>query len=790
MKTLHQILVVIVIIIFCSCAKQKVFTEKDIQIIPKPAELQLSNGVFEFSENTKFVVADDFQKEISNALISKFEKAAGWKPEMTNIVPNSNYVQFNVDDTLKDEAYQLTVSKDNINITAKDNAGFIYGLETIRQLLPTAIESNDLVSNTEWIIPALTIKDQPRFQYRGLMLDVSRHFFNVDYVKKTIDRLAMHKMNVLHLHLVDDQGWRIEIKKYPKLTEVGAYRNGTIVGHYPGSENENKREGGFYTQEEIKDIVAYASKKNVTIIPEIELPGHSSAAIAAYPYLSCFPEEPTTVPHNMMSETSKELQEKGQIKIVQESWGVFKDIYCAGNEETFTFLEDVLSEVLPLFPSKYIHVGGDEAIKPHWEICPKCQKRIKEEGLKDEHELQSYFIERIEQFVNSKGKKIIGWDEILEGGLAPQATVMSWRGTKGGIEAAEQGHDVIMTPGTHCYFDHCQGPENEEPLSIGGYTPISKVYQFDPVVDTMTPEEANYVLGGQANLWSEYITITQHSEYMIFPRLAAMAEALWSPKESRDWNDFSPRIESMFKRYDYLGINYAKSMYLITPKVSVDLDKKAVYLSLKNEFTNADIRYVLGDKNLDETAAKYTDSIEIKETTIIKASLFKNNKPVGKTFTDTITFHKAVAQKVEYITPYSDDYKGAGAFGMVNALRGTENFHDGQWQAWLGDDMGVIINLDEEQSIQQVKVGSIENQGSDIYFPISVKVYVSEDGNTYEEVGKVDRSFAINSNTELKDFIIDFKPVKAKFVKVIAANLKITPSGGKAWLFIDEIIVE
>ncbi len=789
MKTLKQVLALIVVAVFCSCAKQKVFTEKDIQIIPKPAELQLSNGIFEFSENTKFVVVNDFQKEISNALINKFEKAAGWKPEVSDVAPKSNYVQFKVDDSFENEAYKLDVNNENVTITAKDNAGFIYGLETIRQLLPVAIESKDVVINTEWIIPNLTIKDKPRFQYRGLMLDVSRHFFNVDYVKKTIDRLEMLKMNVLHLHLVDDQGWRIEIKKYPKLTEVGAYRNGTIVGHYPGSENDNKREGGFYTQEEIKDIVAYAAKRNVTIIPEIELPGHSSAAIAAYPYLSCFPEEPTTVPHNMMSETSKELQEKGQIKIVQESWGVFKDIYCAGKENTFTFLENVLTEVLPLFPSKYIHIGGDEAIKPHWKICPNCQKRMKDEGLKDEHELQSYFIERIEKFVNSKGKKIIGWDEILEGGLAPQATVMSWRGTKGGIEAAEQSHDVIMTPGTHCYFDHCQGPENEEPLSIGGYLPISKVYQFDPVVETMTPEEAKYVLGGQANLWSEYIPTTEHSEYMIFPRLAAMSEALWSPKESRDWDDFSSRIETMFKRYDYLGINYAKSMYLITSEVSVDLDKKAVYISLKNEFPNPDIRYVLGDKPMDETATKYTDSIALNETTIVKASLFKNNKPVGKVFTDTIKFHKAVAHKVTYLIPYSDNYKGAGAFGMVNALRGTENFHDGQWQAWLGDDMGIIIDLEKEQTIHQVTVGSIESQGSGIYFPTSVKVYVSEDGESYKEVGHIERPFAINSKAELKDFKIDFDPIKAKFVKVMATNLKTTPSGGDAWLFVDEILV-
>ncbi|GGK23989.1 beta-hexosaminidase [Yeosuana aromativorans] len=644
MKLVHQILMATLLTVFFACEKQKMFTEKDIQIIPKPAELKLSEGAFEFSEATKFVVANDFQKEISKALISKFEKAAGWKPEVSELAPKSNYVQFNVDDSFENEAYKLDVNNERITITAKDNSGFAYALETIRQLLPVAIESNDVVSNTEWIIPTLVIKDQPRFQYRGLMLDVSRHFFGTDYIKKTIDRLAMLKMNVLHLHLVDDQGWRIEIKKYPKLTEVGAYRNGTIVGHFPGSENDNKRDGGFYTQEQIKDIVAYATKKGITIVPEIELPGHSSAAIAAYPYLSCFPDEPTEVPNGMMSKKSKEQQENGHPKIVQESWGIFKDIYCAGKEDTFTFLEDVLSEVLPLFPSKYIHVGGDEAIKPHWKTCPNCQKRMKEEGLKDEHELQSYFVERIEKFVNSKGKKIIGWDEILEGGLAPQATVMSWRGTKGGIEAAEQGHDVIMTPGTHCYFDYYQGPQNEEPLAIGGYIPISKVYEFDPVVDTMTPKEAKFVLGGQANLWSEYIPTTEQSEYMIFPRLTAMAEALWSPKELRDWNDFSNRLETMFKRFDYLGINYAKSMYSIISKETVDANNKKVYVSLKSELPNADIRYVLGDSPLDETAKKYTDSIEINETAILKASLFKANKPIGKTMIDTIDFQKVFSK--------------------------------------------------------------------------------------------------------------------------------------------------
>ena len=372
MKIVHQILAVIVFTIFCSCTKQKVFTEKDIQIIPKPAELELSKGVFEFSEDTKFVVANDFQKEISKALISKFEKASGWKPEITDEVPNSNYIQFILDDALIEEEYQLTVNKSNIIIVAKDNAGFLYGLETIRQLLPVAIESKTIIKNQDWQIPNLIIKDRPRFKYRGLMLDVSRHFFDIDYLKKTIDRLAMLKMNILHLHLVDDQGWRIEIKKYPKLTDIGAWRVDQEDKPWNNRDiplpEKKGTYGGYYTQEELKDLVTYASKKNIEIIPEIEMPAHVSSAIASYPYLSCS-GEPIGVPSGGL-------------------WPI-TDIYCAGKESTFNFLEDVLMEVMAIFPSKYIHIGGDEATKTNWKIDPHCQKRIKTEGLKNVEELQS-----------------------------------------------------------------------------------------------------------------------------------------------------------------------------------------------------------------------------------------------------------------------------------------------------------------------------------------------------------------------------------------------------------------
>ena len=750
-----------------------VVAQKDIAIIPKPANIEVKEGVFQFSKDTKIIAGNAAQKEIVTALMNKFKAATGWQPEFSNKKPKNNYIEFKIDKNLNHEAYQLEVTSKSIVITAKENAGLIYGLETIRQLLPTAIESKNQVANVNWVIPNVSIKDEPRFQWRGLMLDLSRHFFDKNYVIQTIDRLAMLKMNVLHLHLVDDQGWRIEIKKYPKLTEIGAWRvnqeNVIWNARLTVDPNEKGTYGGFLTQEELKEIVKYAATKNIQIIPEIEMPAHVSSAIAAYPELACFNQ-----------------------KIGVPSGGVWPitDIYCAGKENTFEFLQDVIDEVIAIFPSKYIHIGGDEATKTNWETCPHCQKRMQEEGLKNVHELQSYFVKRMEKYINSKGKKVIGWDEILEGGLAPDATVMSWRGTQGGMEASEQGHDVIMTPGSHCYFNIYQGPQNEEPLAFGGFIPLTKVYHFDPVVDEMTPEQAKHILGAQANLWAEYIESTQESEYMIFPRLGAMAEVLWSPKEARNWNDFTTRLPSLLARFDYLGINYSKSAYLISAASKAILDKKQIKVALKNEFPNADIRYVLDNKKLDNQAIKYTDSITIQGTTILKASLFKKDKPVGKVFTDSIQFHKAVGNKLTFKNPYHENYKADGPLGLVNIIRGSKNFHDGQWQAWLVDDMEVVIDLEKNQSIHQVTLGALENQGSGIYFPTEIKAFISTDGKTYKEVGKIIRPFAINSNSELKDFKISFEKTNARFVKVIATNLKKSPKEESTFLFFDEILID
>lgn len=444
-------------------------------------------------------------------------------------------------------AYGLTVASSGVTIAANFSESAFHGLQTFMQLIP--------LEATARKIPYVEIFDQPRFSYRGMHLDVSRHFFPVWFVKKYIDYLARHKFNRFHWHLTEDQGWRIEIKKYPELTGVGGWRNGTIIGRYPGKGNDNTPYGGFYTQEEIKDVVAYAKARHIEVIPEIEMPGHSSAAIAAFPWLSCFPQKPTHIPENMISEKSRTEKAGGRIKLVQETWGVFDDVYCAGNDSTFLFLQNVIDEVVPLFPSKYFHIGGDECPKTHWKQCPKCQQRIKDLKLKDEHELQSYFVQRIEKYLNSKGKTLIGWDEILEGGLAPRAVVMSWRGEKGGIAAAKQEHDVIMTPGNPVYFDHTQ-TKNEDSVTIGGFNPLEKVYGYEPIPAELSEAESKYILGAQANVWSEYIKYPSKVEYMIFPRMSALSEVLWSPKEKRNYASFLKRLPTMKRRYSLWKANF------------------------------------------------------------------------------------------------------------------------------------------------------------------------------------------------------------------------------------------
>jgi len=536
--------------------KEMVNTDQDYPVIPKPLAMETLPGKFLIDSHTK--VAGDVSLEKEGQFLAEMLSAAtGEKIPFSE--GNKGNITMKLDPAIEnDEGYELVVKYNEIIISGKTSTGVFYGIQTLRQLMPATIELGDGTLK-ELTIPAVIIKDYPRYKYRGMHLDVARHFFTVEFIKKYIDLIAMHKMNTFHWHLTEDQGWRIEIKKYPKLTEVGAWRSGTIIGHHPGTGNDEKEYGGFYTQEEVKDIVKYATQRHVTVIPEIELPGHGSAAIASYPYLSCFPEEPTIIFDDMGSKKGKEIQANGTPKIVVETWGVVDDVFCAGKEETFTFLEDVLAEIIPLFPSQYVHIGGDECPKGNWARCSNCQERMKKLGLKDEHELQSYFIQRMEKYLNANGKRIIGWDEILEGGLAPDATVMSWRGTEGGIEAAKQSHDVIMTPGHSVYFDHYQIKDSkDEPLAIGGKTTVEDVYNYNPTPDELSSEEQKFILGSQANVWTEYIPTPEYVEYMILPRMTALSEVVWSSQDSRNWENFSERLNVFAKRYDAMGLNYAK----------------------------------------------------------------------------------------------------------------------------------------------------------------------------------------------------------------------------------------
>ncbi|MBG9378367.1 beta-N-acetylhexosaminidase [Panacibacter sp. DH6] len=528
------------------------FTQQSVNIIPAPQKAELKAGTFALSPATKIVlISTDVQRSAAflNNYLGKFydtrlpfviqAKAVKDDPEWQNVI----VLNLNKSASGITGAYTLSVDNNKVYIESANEEGIFYGIQSLIQLLPLKKEKKGIMP-----VAQCEISDAPRFAYRGMMLDCGRHFMPAAFVKQYIDFLALHKMNTMHWHLTEDQGWRIEIKKYPKLTAVGSCRNGTIIGHHPGTANDNKKDCGYYTQEQIKDIVKYAAERYITIIPEIEMPGHASAAIAAYPELSCFPGENTPV--------AQGVQWSGDTtgKYVQQSWGVYPDVFVP-SENTFTFLKGVLDEVMELFPSKYIHVGGDECPKDYWKRSQFCQDLIKEKNLKDEHGLQSYFISTMEKYLNSKGRNIIGWDEILEGGLAPNATVMSWRGETGGIEAAKQHHDVIMTPTTYVYVDYSQS-KKEDSLTIGGYLPVETVYSYDPLPAQLSAQEQAFIKGVQANLWTEYISNPSKVEYMVFPRMSALSEVGWSSKNNKNWPDFKQRLLTQYKRYDLWQVKY------------------------------------------------------------------------------------------------------------------------------------------------------------------------------------------------------------------------------------------
>ena len=516
----------------------KVNAGDPLNIIPKPVSVKTFEGFFNINEATVLQYNFDIEKgaliiETLTTHLSDYYKMESIAQQAAKgKSKNSIFLQLSDNKKINKEGYKLKVNKNGVLIEASDLNGLFYGVQSLIQMMPSESGAREIVE-----VPFAVVEDYPRFAWRGLHLDVCRHFMPKEFVFKYLDFMAMHKLNTFHFHLTEDQGWRIEIKKYPLLTEIGSKRKETLIGsartskEYDGIPHE-----GFYTQEDIKEIVKYAADRFITVVPEIEMPGHALAALASYPDLGC-----TGGPYE-----------------VSTRWGIFHDVMCAGKESTFEFLENVMAEVLELFPSEYIHIGGDECPKTKWKECPLCQQRIADEGLKDEHELQSYFIQRVEKFLNSKGRILIGWDEILEGGLAPNAAVMSWRGEAGGIEAAKQKHNVVMSPGTHCYLDHYQADPKTQPLEIGGFTPLDKIYAYEPVPDSLTVEEAKYIMGAQGNVWTEYMKTSDHVEYMVYPRAAALAEVVWSPKGERDYNEFLERLRVLTLRYDFYKLNYAK----------------------------------------------------------------------------------------------------------------------------------------------------------------------------------------------------------------------------------------
>lgn len=555
-----------------------------IRIIPQPEKVIPQKGEFQIKGTTVFFIQNQQLKNVAGYLNKKLTLAAGLSLKTVTQQPSGNYIALLLDPAVKSkEGYQLNVSSGNITIKGSTTRGIFYGVQTLLQLLPAQIESPVRTKVTKWAVPCIEVVDSPRFAWRGMLLDVCRHFYSVDFIKKQLDVMAMYKMNVLHWHLTEDQGWRIEIKKYPLLTAKGAYR----------VEGDGKTYGGYYTQAQIREIVKYAKDRYINILPEVEMPGHALAALTAYPQYSCT---------------------GGPFK-VRNIWGVEPDIYCAGKEETFKFIDDILSEVIPLFPFKYIHIGGDEAPKDRWKVCPNCQKRIKDNGLKDEAELQSYFVKRIEKLLEAKGRKMIGWDEILEGGIAPSATIMSWRGEAGGIEAANQGHDVIMTPGEWVYLDHFQGDTKVEPVEIGGYTTLEKSYSYDPIPKDISPAMQHHILGSQANIWTEYMYTPEVAEHMIYPRLIALAEVDWSPKGSKDFSRFLTGMDNQYKRLDLHKISYAIPMPEGPGSSVAFMDT----VSLSFHTTRpVKMVYTLNGSDPNATSAIYTEPLHFDKTTTLK----------------------------------------------------------------------------------------------------------------------------------------------------------------------------
>lgn len=775
-KLNHALLAGALALACASCTAEK---EANYQVIPLPQEVSLTQeNPFKLNENVLIAYPENNALLQLNAefLSEYIQQATNYAPKTKAIAAGEqvkNAIVLGLDPSIANkEGYVLTTTPEGINLNGQTENGVFYGIQTLRKSIPAEAKEATI------LIPAGEIKDEPRFSYRGMHLDVGRHFFPKEFMKKYIDLLALHNMNTFHWHLTDDQGWRIEIKKYPKLTEIGSQRSRTVIGRNT-QEYDNTPYGGFFTQEEAKEIVKYAQERYITVIPEVDLPGHMLAALAAYPEMGC-----TGGPYE-----------------VCPRWGIFEDVLCIGNDQTMQFLEDVMSEIIEIFPSKYVHIGGDEAPRTRWEKCPKCQARIKTEGLKAdknhtaEDRLQSYCMTRIEEFLNSKGRQIIGWDEILEGDVAPNATVMSWRGMEGGIKAAQLGHDVIMTPTSFCYFDYYQTADTkDEPLGIGGYVPIEKVYSLEPVPAVLTEEQSKHILGAQANLWTEYIHSSEHVEYMVLPRMAALAEVQWTQPEKKDFKDFTKRLARLMKFYQRDGFNYAKHVFDLKVDFTPDVTKKAVVVTLST-IDDAPIYYTLDGTEPTTASLKYTEPVSITETADFQAVVIR---PEGKSkvVNKKISFNKATYCPIELTFQPSEKYKFGGAITLVDGMKGNDSYATGAWLGFVGGDVEAIIDLGQESEIKQVATNAIVDMSAWIMGSTGLVVSISDDNKEFREVAAKDIPAETNIDKKgVENYEITFDPVKARYVKVVIKRSPALPKGhageGKAaYMFIDEIEVD
>jgi hexosaminidase len=778
MKRISFNLMGVLCILFSTCfyaCSEKRTLNSDYEIIPKPLDVNCKGDAsFLLKDGVAVIYPENNQKMQDNAefLVDYVEKQTGVKLTSHAGMPVDGAICLTLD--LSDdnaEAYKLIVNDKRVCISGASEAGVFYGIQTLRKSLPVAQDINVNLS-------AVEIYDKPRFAYRGAMLDVARHFYTVDEVKTFIDMLALHNINRFHWHLTDDQGWRIEIKKYPKLMSVASERKETVVGRWYSGIYDGKPYGGYYTQDELRDVIDYAAKRHITIIPEVDLPGHMQAALTAYPELGC-----TGGPYE-----------------VRTIWGVSQDVLCVGNDFTLQFVKDVLSEVADIFPSEYIHIGGDECPKVRWEKCPKCQERIKSLGLKSdakhtkEQRLQSYMIQEAAKYLKEKGKRIIGWTEILEGGLVPDATLMSWIGESGGIEAAHQHHDVIMTPNTYLYFDYYQSKKVEdEPLAIGGYLPIEKTYNYEPMPKELTEEEQQYIKGVQANLWTEYIPVFSQVQYMVLPRLGAAAEVQWTDPSKKDYKDFLRRVPHLVAVYDCYGWNYATHVYDVNVDMKADTVNHVLNVQLS---TMADdpIYYTLDGQDPTEKSLKYTKPFTIDQSVVLKTMAVHPDR-TSKISVDTIRFNKATLKPVVLLQSNESRFSPDGPVVLVDGRNGNHSFDTGAWLAVAGNDLEAVINMQAETILSSASIHVYVRKDAWLFDARGFSVSVSSDNKNYKEVASQEYKQMQESDSDgIIEHELSFDPCKATYVKIKVISEKSMPDwhwdAGKApFLLVDEIIL-